>query len=51
MKCEGYIYGDWKERNQDYHKIHCVLLDMKSVMQNYVNDKNAQDELAWLIKG
>ena len=47
----GYIYGDWKERNQDYHKIHCVLLDMKSVMQNYVNDKNAQDELAWLIKG
>lgn len=47
----GYIYGDWKDRNQDYHKIHCILLDMKSVMRNYANDKNAQEELAKLIKG
>ena len=49
MKREGYIYGDWKERNQDYHKIHCVLLDMKSVMRNYANNPTAQSELAGLI--
>jgi hypothetical protein len=47
----GYIYGDWKDRNQDYHKIYCILLDMKSVMRNYANDKIAQEELAQLIKG
>ena len=47
----GYIYGDWKDRNQDYHKIYCVLLDMKSVMRNYANDTIAQEELAELIKG
>ena len=47
----GYIYGDWKNPDaRPYHKIHCILLDMKSVMQNYVNDKNAQEELAELIK-
>ena len=50
----GYIYGDWKnvkDENRPYHKIHCILLDMKSVMRNYANDKNAQEELAKLIKG
>ena len=47
----GYIYGDWKDRNQDYHKIHCILLDMKSVMRNYANNPDAQNELAELIKG
>ena len=54
MKRVGYIYGDWKkvkDENRPYHKIHCILLDMKSVMRNYANDKNAQEELAKLIKG
>ena len=54
MKRVGYIYGDWKnvkDENQPYHKIHCILLDMKSVMRNYANNPTAQDELAWLIKG
>ena len=50
MKREGYIYGDWKDRGQDYHKIHCVLLDMKSVMRNYANNPAAQSELAELIR-
>ena len=45
----GYIYGDWKDRGQDYHKIHCILLDMKSVMRNYANNPTAQSELAELI--
>ena len=45
----GYIYGDWKDRGQDYHKIHCILLDMKSVMRNYANNPAAQSELAGLI--
>ena len=45
----GYIYGDWKDRGQDYHKIHCILLDMKSVMRNYANNPDAQNELAELI--
>lgn len=49
MKREGYIYGDWKDRGQDYHKIHCVLLDMKSVMRNYANNPAAQSELVKLI--
>ena len=44
----GYIYGDWKDRGQGYHKIHCILLDMKSVMQNYANNPTAQSELAEL---
>ena len=44
----GYIYGDWKDRGQDYHKIHCILLDMKSVMRNYANNLAAQSELAEL---
>ena len=51
MKRKGYIYGDWKDCQKPYHKIHCILLDMKSVMQNYTNSKNAQEELAKLIKG
>lgn len=57
MKSEGYIYGDWKEINKQtdgkqnskyrpYHKIACILLDVKSVMQNYAADPNAQRELA-----
>jgi len=50
MKRTGYIYGDWKDRSKPYHKIHCILLDMKSVMRNYVNNLAAQDELAELIK-
>ena len=45
----GYIYGDWKDRGQDYHKIHCILLDMKSVMRNYANNPAAQSELAELV--
>ena len=45
----GYIYGDWKDRGQGYHKIHCILLDMKSVMRNYTNNPAAQSELAGLI--
>ena len=49
MKRVGYIYGDWKDRGQDYHKIHCILLDMKSVMRNYANNPAAQSELVKLI--
>ena len=48
----GYIYGDWKNvknENRPYHKIHCILLDMKSVMRNYANNPTAQSELAELI--
>ena len=47
----GYIYGDWKnvkDENRPYHKIHCILLDMKSVMRNYANNPAAQSELAEL---
>ena len=53
MKRVGYIYGDWKnvkDENRPYHKIHCILLDMKSVMRNYANNSAAQSELAGLIK-
>ena len=49
MKFEGYIYGDWKDDSKPYHKIACILLDVKSVMQNYAADPNAQDKLAKLI--
>ena len=45
----GYIYGDWKDCKRPYHKIHCILLDMKSVMRNYANNPDAQSELAELI--
>ena len=47
----GYIYGDWKDRSKPYHKIACILLDMKFVMRNYASNSAAQDELAQLIKG
>ena len=52
MKRVGYIYGDWKnveDENRPYHKIHCILLDMKSVMRNYANNPAAQSELAGII--
>ena len=52
MKRVGYIYGDWKnveDENRPYHKIHCILLDMKSVMRNYANTPAAQSELAGII--
>ncbi len=49
MKRVGCIYGDWKDCKKPYHKIHCILLDMKSVMQNYANNPAAQSELAELI--
>ena len=52
MKFEGYIYGDWKmvpDANRPYHKIACILLDVKSVMQNYTVSIDAQRELAKLI--
>lgn len=49
MKRVGYIYSDWKNRSKPYHKIHCILLDMKSVMQNYANNPTAQSELAGVI--
>ena len=53
MKRVGYIYGDWKneeDENRPYHKIYCILLDMKSVMRNYANTPTAQSELAGLIR-
>ncbi len=49
MKRVGCIYGDWKDCKKPYHKIHCILLDMKSVMRNYANNPTAQSELAELI--
>jgi len=45
----GYIYGDWKNRQMPYHKIACILLDMKSVMRNYAANSDAQKALADLI--
>ena len=39
-----------KSKFYPYHKIHCILLDMKSVMRNFSNNKEAQEELARLIK-
>ncbi len=50
MKRVGCIYGDWKDCKKPYHKIACILLDMKSVMRNYANNPTAQSELAGLIK-
>ena len=49
MKRVGYIYGDWKDRSKPYHKIACILLDMKSVMRNYSANSDAQKALADLI--
>ena len=53
MKSEGYIYGDWKkvpDAERPYHKIACILLDVKSVMRNYATSPDAQGALAGLIK-
>lgn len=50
MRRVGYVYGDWKDRGQDYHKIHCILLDMKSVMRNYANNVSEQEKLAKLVR-
>lgn len=50
MRRVGYIYGDWKDCKKPYHKIACILLDMKSVMRNYANNPAARSELAGLIK-
>ncbi len=49
MKRVGYIYGDWKNRQMPYHKIACILLDMKSVMRDYSANSDAQKALADLI--
>lgn len=50
MKNVGYIFGDWKNRVKPYHKISCVLLDMKSVMQRYVASKKVQKLLSNAVK-
>jgi len=53
MKSEGYIYGDWKnvpDAERPYHKIACILLDVKSVMRNYATSPDAQGALAGVIK-
>ena len=50
MRFIGHCSGDWKNPDaRPYHKIAGILLDMKSVMRNYANDKIAQEELAQLI--
>lgn len=49
MKRAGYIYGDWKNRNKPYHKIACILLDIKSVMQHYAPSAEARKSLASLL--
>ena len=49
MKCKGYIYGDWKDRSKPYRKIACILLDVKSVMENYSASASAQRELRNII--
>ena len=53
MKREGYVYGDWKNSSDSakpYHKIACVLLDVKTVMNNYTSNKFAKEKLAELIQ-
>lgn len=52
MRYAGYIYGDWKQVpdvQHPYHKIACILLDVKSVMQNYVASGTERQILANLI--
>ena len=49
MKRVGYIYGDWKSRSKPFHKIACILLDVKAVTENYAHNSTAQRELAKLI--
>ena len=50
MKNVGYIYGDWKNRSKPYHKISCILLDMKSVMQAYSSPIDCWNALETAIK-
>ena len=49
MRFAGLIYGDWKDCSKSYRKIACILLDVKTVMQNYETSSGAQEELAKLI--
>ena len=52
MRYAGYIYGDWKkvpDAQHPYHKIACILLDVKSVMQNYAASGTDRQILANLI--
>ena len=51
MVRKGYIYGDWKDRSKPYRKIACILLDVKSVMENYSASASAQRELRNIIAG
>lgn len=45
----GYIYGDWKNREKPYHKIACILLDVKSVMRHYAPSAEARRALMEMI--
>ena len=57
MRFTGYCHGDWKNIKakpgevdyRPYHRIAGILLDVKTVMQNYGAAPNAQNELAGLI--
>ena len=57
MRFIGYCHGDWKNIKakpgevdyRPYHRIAGILLDVKSVMQNYAADPKAQNKLAGLI--
>lgn len=57
MRFIGHCHGDWKSIKakpgevdyRPYHRIAGILLDVKSVMQNYGAAPNAQNELAELI--
>lgn len=57
MRFIGYCHGNWKNLDampgevdyRPYHRITGILLDVKSVMQNYIADTNVQKELASLI--
>ena len=57
MRFIGYCHGDWKNIKakpgevdyRHYHRIAGILLDVKTVMQNYGAAPNAQNELAGLI--
>ena len=57
MRFIGYCHGDWKNIKakpgevdyRPYHRIAGILLDVKTVMQNYGAAPNAQNELAGLI--
>ena len=50
MRFIGHCSGDWKNPDaRPYHKIAGILLDMKSVIQNYSANSDAQKALADLI--